>query len=172
MAELRTRRMQPEDRPGVDSLLDATLGRGFWDPSGDLDDIVLVAVEREQLIGVASASVEMEPSGESGTAIGHVRLVAVAPIARGRGVATRLVSEVSQSCETRGATRLVAYAWVHGRGGIAPLSGSLERAGYARERRIEGFYAGTVADPCPACGKSPCECPADLYRRDVVGVRG
>ena len=103
--------------------------------------------------------------------MGHVRIVAVDPSARRHGVATRLVSEVSELCEAGGAKGLLAYAWVHGRGGIAPLSGALARAGYALDHRIEDFYGGAVADSCPACGQSPCLCPADIYRRRVGDVR-
>jgi len=167
MPELSTRRMEQADRPAIQALLDEAIGRGFWEPSRDLDDIVIVAVEDGRLVGMASASVEPDPV----EAIGVVRLVAVDPSSRGRGVATRLVSEISAICEAHGARGLLAYAWVHGPGGVAPLSGALVRTGYAFDRRIEDFYGGAVADPCPACRQSPCVCPADVYRRGVRGVR-
>jgi hypothetical protein len=57
---------------------------------------------------------------------------------------------------------------VHGPGGIAPLSSALVRSGFTFERRIEGFYGGATADACPACGLSPCVCPADVYRRGLA----
>ena len=172
MPELSTRQMEPADRPAIEALLNEAIGRGFWDPSRALDDIVIVAVEDGRLVGMASASVESDPAQAAGEPAGVVRLVAVDPSSRRHGVATRLVSEVSAICEAHGARGLLAYAWVHGPGGIAPLSGALARTGFAFDRRIEDFYGGTVADPCPACGQSPCVCPADVYRRGVGGDRG
>jgi len=80
-------------------------------------------------------------------------------------VATRLVSEVSTLCQARGARSLLAYAWAYGHDGTAPLSEALERNCFVFDRRIEGFYGGTVADPCPACGQAPCVCPTDVYLR-------
>jgi GNAT superfamily N-acetyltransferase len=171
MSAVMLRRLSKEDRPAVDHLLDEALGRGFWDPSRDLDDIVVVAVEHGRLVGVGSASIEADAKPSEGS-VGHLRLVAVVDSARRHGVATSLVSELSTLCETRGAETLVAYAWVHGQDGIAPLAGVLERAGYRFDRRIEHFYRAAVADPCPACGQAPCVCPADLYRRDVGGAQG
>lgn len=165
MPESSTRLMEPADRPAIETLLNEAIGRGFWDPSRDLDDIVLVAVEDGRLVGVASASVETDPAEAAGEPTGIVRLVAVDASSRRHGVATRLVSEVSAICVAHGARSLLAYAWVHGPGGIAPLSGALARAGYSLDRRIEDFYGGTVAPPCPACGQSPCVCAADIYRR-------
>ena len=167
-----TRRMEPADRPAIEALLNQEIGSGFWDPSRDLDDIVVIAVEDGRLIGIASASLELDSLEPTAGPVGHVRIVAVDPSARRNGVATRLVSEVTAICEGRGARSLCAYAWVHGQGGIAPLSGALERTGYSLERRIEGFYAGAVVEPCPACGRSPCVCPADVYRRGVSGIKG
>jgi len=169
---LSTRPLKPTDRPAIESLLNEALGRGFWNPSRDLDDIVVVALAAGALVGVASASIESDSAQSIGDSVGHVRLVAVHPAARRHGVATRLVREVSAVCEARGALSLLAYAWVHGPGGAAPLSGALEINGYQFDRRVEGFYGGAVADPCPACAKAPCVCPADVYLREVVSVRG
>lgn len=168
MSGLSTRSLEPADRPSIETLLDMAIGRGFWDPARDLDDIVVVALEDGVIIGVASATVESDSAETACSPVGHVRLVAVAPAARHRGVATRLVSEVSTVCEARGARSLLAYAWVHGPGGTAPLSGALESNGYHFEERLEGFYGGALADPCPACAETPCVCPADVYWRGVA----
>ena len=171
MTDLSTRKMASADRPDVEALLDDSIGRGFWDPTRDLDDIVLVGTKDGRLVGVASARVGSDPAATE-PPVGHLRLVAVAPSARRHGVATRLVAEVTEVCRSYGARDLIAYAWVHGPGGIAPLAGALERVGYVFDRRIENFYGGAVAAPCPACRRSPCICAADLYRLDADGADG
>lgn len=171
MTDLSTRKMASADRPDVEALLDDSIGRGFWDPTRDLDDIVLVGTKDGRLVGVASARVGSDPAATE-PPVGHLRLVAVAPSARRHGVATRLVAEVTEVCRSYGARDLIAYAWVHGPGGIAPLAGALERVGYVFDRRIENFYGGAVAAPCPACRRSPCICAADLYRLDAHGADG
>jgi hypothetical protein len=59
-----------------------------------------------------------------------------------------------------------AHPAVGGEGDV-PCSGDLLLAALAACQD-----GGTVADPCPACGQSPCVCPADVYRRGVGGDRG
>lgn len=172
MSKVSTRRMVGTDRTAVTHLLDDAMGRGFWNPSSDLEDIVIVALEGRHLIGVAVARVELDTAGANGALVGEVRLVAVAESARRRGIGTRLVREATAACEQHGATELIAYAWVHGPGGLAPLAQALKRAGYARERRIDDFYGGVASCACPACAQSPCVCPADVYRLTLSGDRG
>ena len=164
MHEVLIRPMELADRSQVEPLLDEAIGRGFWDPSADLGGIVLVATARETIVGVASADVE-PPEG-------HVRLVAVDSASRRRGIATQLVTEIVGLCEARGATVLIAYAWVHADCGVAPLTAALTNAGFVFERRIDDFYGGAVSSECPACGQSPCTCPTDLYRRESIAARG
>lgn len=171
MTEHTIRRMKPTDRSALEALLDEAMGRGFWDPAHDLEGIVLVAEADDRVAGVATASIETDVPPSVAGPVGQVRLVAVDPSARGRGIATRLVAETSALCESLGAKSLLAYAWVHCPEGVAPLAGALTRDGYVLDRRIEGFYAASGTDACPACGELPCVCPADVYRRDVRGER-
>jgi GNAT superfamily N-acetyltransferase len=159
--------------PVISALLDATIGRGFWDHR-DLDSgLVLVAETDGTVVGVGTAS--LDDSDETGTLaygrVGHVRIVAVDPEARSRGIATALIGELVVWCESHGANGLLAYAWVYGRDGVAPLATALERAGFTRAVRIENFYAGATTAPCPACKQSPCECPADVYTRSASSIR-
>lgn len=167
MGTLILRPMSTADASVVEQLLDSAIGEGFWDPATDLDGIARVAVLEDRVVGVGTASLDPEPSDDplAQAAVGHVRLVAVAPLARGRGVATLLVSELVAECEALGAASTVAYAWVHGPAGVAPLAGALARNGFVRQRRIADFYAGANTAICPACATTPCMCPADLYVR-------
>lgn len=161
MGSFRVRELGDSDVSAVVPLLDEALGAGFWDVRDLAREVALVAVSDDAPVGVAAAGLERE----GGRVAGHVRLVAVDPACRRRGVATSLVRELVDRCERLGATEHFAYAWVHGPEGVAPLAGVLGATGFVLSHRIEAFYSGLAAGPCPACGHSPCRCPADLYVR-------
>jgi|GEM_PF-4500545 len=163
----RIRELRESDYPAISELLDTALGSGFWD-AGDLAcDVVRVAESAGAPVGVGSAS--LDPTEDE--AIGHIRLVAVEPAWRRKGVATALVRELVDCCEALGATRHLTYAWVHGPDGTAPMASVLSDAGFCLSHRIERFYAGFDGGLCPACAQSPCVCPADLYLRAVTSAR-
>ncbi len=165
MTELHTRQMRPTDLPSVGALLDRALGSGFWSLDLDAPGSHLVAVRDDIVVGVVSASIvdglAEEPSLRG--PVGLVRLVAVDEGARGLGVATRLVAEAVEACRMRGVCEFAAFVWVHSPSGERPSAGLLERLGFERSRRLEGFYAAPGTLACPACGRVPCECAADLY---------
>lgn len=172
--DFQTRPLLDQDLQDVALLLDASMGRGFWDLDTACEGSRRVATLDERLVGVASACLDARSPDviELPGPVGIVRLVAVDPAARRRGVATRLVTEVCRECEHLGATSLLAFAWVYAPVGIAPLGGVLERLGFSRARRIEEFYATATAAECPACGVSPCVCPADIYTKTVLAAKG
>jgi GNAT superfamily N-acetyltransferase len=148
-------------------MLDAALGAGFWD-SGDLGcEVTLVAEADGAPIGVGTAGLDRTDE----RMVGHMRLVAVDPAWRRRGVATALVRELVGRCEALGVASHLTYAWVHGPDGAVPMAGVLEETGFCLSHRIEGFYSGVVGAACPACSQSPCVCPADLYLRKVTSAR-
>jgi GNAT superfamily N-acetyltransferase len=161
-AAVETRSVRAGDLEAAGALLDATLGPGFWGLDTGSPGSHRVAVREGRLLGVASATVFATGLSEIDVPapVALLRLVAVDVAARGRGLASRL-----------GAASLVAFAWVHAPIGEAPLSGPLRRLGFARDRRIEGFYAEAGSAPCLACGESPCVCPADVYWR-AAGLAG
>jgi GNAT superfamily N-acetyltransferase len=161
----RIRELSAPDLPAVRPLLDAALGTGFWDATDLECEVTLVAEAHGAPIGVGTAGLDRTDEGM----VGHIRLVAVEPAWRRHGVATALVRELAGRCEALGATSHLTYAWVHGEDGTAPMAGVLAEAGFFRSRRIEGFYSGIVGVSCPACGHSPCVCPADLYLRPRRG---
>ena len=130
-------------------------------------EVALVAEADGVPIGVGTTALDQVDGGTAG----HIRLIAVDPSWRRRGVATALVHELIDRCEALGATSHLTYAWVHGPDGKAPMAGVLTRTGFRLSRRIEGFYSGIASAPCPACGQSPCLCPADLYLREVTRAR-
>jgi len=163
----RIRELSAPDLPAVRPLLDAALGTGFWDAGDFACPVALVAEADGAPIGVGTAGLDRTDDGM----VGHIRLVAVDPAWRRCGVATALVRKLVDRCEALGAMSHLTYAWVHGADGTAPMAGVLVEAGFSLSRRIEGFYSGIVAASCPACGHSPCVCPADLYLREVTSAR-
>lgn len=146
----------------VSRLLDTTIGAGFWNQDELVCGQLLVADSDGSVVAVGAASLDEAEPNASGP-VGHIRLVAVDALQRGQGIATALVRELMTWCHLGGATSYVAYAWVHGRGGTAPLAGALRRTGFYLNGRIERFYAGAGPDSCPACSSVPCECPAEVY---------
>jgi ribosomal protein S18 acetylase RimI-like enzyme len=162
-----TRALVASDLREAGDLLDSTLGPGFWGLELEQPGSHREAVLDGAIVGVASACLfdALPDASDLESPVALVRFVAVAPAVRARGVASRLVREVCEECKRGGAADIAAYAWVHALAGAAPLAGVLERLGFVRERRIEGFYASDATEPCPACGRTPCACPADFYVR-------
>ena len=167
MGSFRIRELSAPDLLVISPLLDAALGSGFWDADDLACEVTLVAEADGAPIGVGTAGLDRTDDGM----VGHVRLVAVDPAWRHRGVATVLVRELVGRCESLGVVSHLTYAWVHGVDGAAPLARVLVEAGFSLSQRIEGFYSGIVGASCPACGQSPCVCPADLYLREVTSAR-
>jgi len=164
---IRIRDLSTVDLHAIRALLDAVLGTGFWD-AGDLAcEVALVAEADGAPIGVGTAGLDRTGDGT----VGHIRLVAVDPAWRRRGVATTLVRQLVGRCEALGVTSHLTYAWVHGADGTAPMAGVLAESGFSLSHRAEGFYSGVVGASCPACGQSPCVCPADLYLREAAPAR-
>jgi len=164
---VRIRELSAPDLLAVSPLLDAALGCGFWDADDLACEVTLVAEAGGAPVGVGTAALDRTDDGTAG----HIRLVAVDPAWRRRGVATALVRELLTRCEALGASSHLTYAWVHGPDGTAPMAGLLVGAGFSLSRRIEGFYSGIIGASCPACGQSPCVCPADLYLREATPAR-
>ena len=153
----------------VTTLLDATLGAGFWDLGEPRTSCRLVATSGGRIVGVGVGSVGAVPSGDLGLSspVGVVRLICVEPSARGRGVATRLVEAICSECAQLGAAGFLAYAWVQSPTLQVPLGGVLRRRGFRCLRRVADFYAAASTVPCPACGRVPCVCSADIYIRQA-----
>ncbi|MBN2405678.1 MAG: GNAT family N-acetyltransferase [Coriobacteriia bacterium] len=170
MPDVIIRPMTTADLPTVSALLNATLGAGFWDIDLNSPGSHQVAERDDTVVGVASAILasELAEAPSLHGPISHLRIVGVCADARGLGVATRLVETVNESCARLGAVSSAAFAWVYRNTGRCALAGVLLRSGYARERRIEGFYAGASGPPCPACHQTPCICAADLYVKRVL----
>lgn len=97
---------------------------------------------------------------------GLIKSIAVAPSARGRGVATSLIDAGMRSLAEHGARRYYSLAWVSRQRGCG-LCGVLAALGFRGARRIERFwYRDSLADGyhCPACGQ-PCECAVEVMVR-------
>lgn len=162
---VETRSMSDRDVEDVRRLLDDAMGRGFWELDTRSPGAHLVAVADGRVVGVASACITAaapEPVDLPGP-VCTLRLVAVDPMSRGRGIATRLVRDVCELCIAPGCVSVLAFAWVHAHTGRAPIAGVLERLGFVCERRIERFYTGATSSVCPGCSAIPCACSADVY---------
>lgn len=163
------RPMTDADLASVTTLLDAAVGAGFWD-LGEDGSCRLVATAGGGVVGVGVGAIDEREFGELGLAapVGVVRLVGVDGASRGHGIGTALVEAVCADCAERGATALLACAWVHGPTLEVPLAGVLERLGFRLVRRVPDFYAAfPTTVPCPACGQLPCLCSADLYVKAI-----
>ncbi len=174
MTPAKIRSMRPSDMATVSTLLADAFGRGPWSVFSETPGRHIVAAVADTVLGVASARLSdgVEVAPDLPAPVGEIRIVAVAPEARGRGIATRLVETLADYCEEQGASSLVAHAWVYGGSGAVPLAGVLARLGFTRRVRLEHFYAGirtSDAGPCPQCGSDPCVCAADLYVKLLEG---
>ncbi len=169
-----TRPMSASDMEQVRRLLDDAMGSGFWYLDVNTLGSHRVAVADGRVVGVASACITPDAPefDEVPGPVCTVRLVAVDPRFRDRGIATVLVREVCEECEALGTASFQAFAWVHAATGDVPAAGVLGRLGFERLRRIEAFYAGATSDACPGCGAIPCVCPADVYVRTASWLTG
>ncbi|HEU5342740.1 MAG TPA: GNAT family N-acetyltransferase [Ktedonobacterales bacterium] len=97
---------------------------------------------------------------------GLIKSIAVAPSARGRGVATGLIGAGMRALAERGARRYYSLAWVNRQRGCQ-LCGVLAALGFHSALRIERFwYRDSLASGyrCPACDQ-PCECAVEVMVR-------
>jgi ribosomal protein S18 acetylase RimI-like enzyme len=171
--QVQTRALEGRDLEDVGRLLDAALGRGAWELDPGSPGSHRVAVTEGRVIGAVSACVTASVAGVEAlpAPVGTLRLIAVDPAFRGRGVAMRLTGEACRECEQRGAATLLAYAWIHAATGAAPGAHVLQRLGFVRRGRIDGFFGAlALAEPCPGCGSAPCLCAVDVYVRRAAAT--
>lgn len=101
-----------------------------------------------------------------GARVGFIRSIVVAPVARGGGVARRLLATGMQALADHGAQGYYSLAWVNRRTGCE-LCGALTALDFRSVRRIERFwYQDSLARGyrCPACA-GPCECAVEVMIR-------
>jgi ribosomal protein S18 acetylase RimI-like enzyme len=97
---------------------------------------------------------------------GLIKSIAVAPMSRGRGVATALIQRGLRGLAEHGARAYYSLAWESERDGCL-LYGPLTVAGFQSALRLERFwYQDSLAHGyvCPACG-FPCVCAAQVMIR-------
>ena len=138
---LITRLFEDADRDEVSRLLDACMGRGYWDLGAPQAGRCRIATLDRVVVGVALASLlsSLPEAPGLNPPVGLIRLVATDSAMRKRGIASRLVREVCDECRRLGADDFAACAWVHGRTRTAPLAGVLRRVGFTWEVRIESL---------------------------------
>lgn len=101
-----------------------------------------------------------------GAPVGFIKSIVVAPAARGRGVARRLLATGMRALADHGAQGYYSLAWVNRRAGCE-LCGALTALGFRSARRIERFWyqdSVTRGYRCPACA-GPCECAVEVMIR-------
>jgi GNAT superfamily N-acetyltransferase len=98
---------------------------------------------------------------------GIITSIAVAPVARGRGVARALIQRGLRELTTHGAERAYALAWERADTHDCMLCGALTANGFQLALRLDHFwYHDSLAHGyvCPACGH-PCVCAARVMVR-------
>lgn len=98
--------------------------------------------------------------------VGFIKSIVVAPAARGRGVARRLLATGMRALADHGAHGYYSLAWVNRRTGCE-LCGALAALGFRSVQRIERFWYQDSVERgyrCPACA-GPCECAVEVMIR-------
>jgi GNAT superfamily N-acetyltransferase len=180
--DVTIRPLWPADRPQAATLLDDAVGAGFWGFDGPGEELALVALDtadEEEVTGAALCRVEAEGEedalvafrGGGAMAAGpppsgrllHVRVIAVAPEARRRGIAQALLARAEEEAVGSGAAAAYLFAWLPpGQPEPAAVPFYLA-AGYEPRPDLRDFYAaGSLAAgaDCPYCGAPPCRCAA------------
>lgn len=107
--------------------------RHIADVAGRADrTTVLVAVEEGRILGTATLEVDgrvdLDEDGQLGPEEAHIRMLGVAPSARGRGVARALMAACEQRARERGRTLVTLYTTAR-----MPVAQRMyERLGYER----------------------------------------
>jgi GNAT superfamily N-acetyltransferase len=167
------RSLRDADRPSAAALLDDAVGAGFWRFAHGPGALSLVAVDGAVVTGIVIARLEPGDAPDARTALAgfappgegelvlHVRQLAVAPAARRRGLASRLLTRAEAEAVPLGARTAFAFGWLPaGRPepDAVPFYGA---AGYAAQADIADFYAAdsiATGATCPYCGEPPCRC--------------
>ena len=166
-----------DDRPAVARLLDDAVGAGFWRFADGDGALSFVAVTGAGVSGVVLTRLEpgddpdvqtalggsAAAAAESGRPVLHVRQLAVAPLARRTGLASRLLGRAETEALARGAREAFAFGWLPAGRPEPDAVPFYEAAGYRAGPDILDFYAeGSVATGalCPYCGEPPCRCAA------------
>ncbi len=172
-AEIRP--LRDPDRSAAGRLLDAAVGAGFWSFEEGPRDVSCVAVADADVAGVVLARLARADDPDALTAMGplarriattggavlHIHELAVAPAARRRGLASRLLARAEAEAVARGAEAAFAFGWLPAGRPEPDAVPFYEAAGYTAGADIADFFAaGSVASGahCPYCGAPPCHC--------------
>lgn len=182
------------DAPSVCALLGDALGELYVDledirsmiATDNPDATCLICVDRNgHIIGALTAAifnqasiVHVLPAGQEGTLkqiptlryhqhFCVVRAIAVVSRWRGRGIASRLVTEALDWCRSRGATAALSFGWKSSHG--CHIDGVMATTGFQCVGEISNFWTDDSKKRdyfCPECG-AVCECAAVIFTRPV-----
>lgn len=124
-------------------------------------DALLVHVPADMHAAVLAAVPEL--AGEDDVALLHS--IAVMPQARGRGIARRLVADMTDLLVDSGARLIVSVGWTDHDG--CHIAGPLTASGFHARGAIAGYWTeDSIAKgyACPTCGPA-CRCVARVFAR-------
>jgi GNAT superfamily N-acetyltransferase len=167
------RPLGPADRPATASLLDHTVGAGFWSFEDADGSLSFVAVAEAGVAGAVLAGLDLAGDPDVASAMGphakllaedrvlHVRELAVAREARRTGLASRLLGRAETEACALGAVATFAFGWLPAGRGEPDSVPFYAAAGYVARPDIPDFFAERSVESgarCPYCGDPPCRC--------------
>ena len=151
-ASLEVRTARPNEYPEVGELLVSVyVGEGFSpaerapglravEPLATGGELLVAWDEREGVLGTGTFVLGGTPQAETaGEGEAELRLLAVAPVARGRGIGEALVAECIRRARERGCQRLVLST----RPTMAPAQRLYARLGFVRAPERDWSKAGS-----------------------------
>ena len=98
--------------------------------------------------------------------IGIFKTIAISENAKGQGIGTKLVQALMDAFQQAHLQAAACVAWQYGE--TENIKGIMHRFGFERVAEIPDYW---IDDPepfiCPACGKPPCRCQANIYFRAI-----
>jgi GNAT superfamily N-acetyltransferase len=145
----------------IDDESDAVIGALLFEVV-DMSTLRASFLDSAELALAHSTITSLEPEQT-----GLITSIAVAPAARGRGVARTLIQRALRELATHGAERAYALAWERADTHGCMLCGALTANGFQFALRLDRFwYQDSLVHDyvCPACGH-PCRCAARVMVR-------
>lgn len=182
------RSIQPEHYADYVALIGSQLGEGYLtenhfvelaaDPlavcfeaqaiNGDVLGVVTAKIlERQNAFELLKIRPEQVPDyAKQCEKIGIFKTIAISETAKGQGIGTQLVRALMQTFQQKNLHVVACVAWQYGE--TENIKGIMQRFSFERVAEIPDYW---IDDPepfiCPACGKPPCRCQANIYFKAI-----
>lgn len=162
-------------------LLNRTQGRGLFADdyltlrTGDPDSYVIAAFHNNEIVGIGVSQIienldyylPFEPNIKTilkDKIIGKFSTLCVREDWQGKGLGQQISHERLKWLKTRKCDVILGVSWISG---LKHTSDRVfEKMGFRVVKKVEDFYLVSpfhVSFDCPACSKTPCQCPVALY---------